>query len=1723
MIKSVKWYLVLLLISCLYSRCDQTPGGEEIDIFTRTINSVANEFNLIKENRYKENFCLRPIWIGFPGDSDGEFSDIDYSVTFEDEDQETTESENTENEMQSEGNSESNDNSNSDETMEDSVEDEETAETDQNTVDDSNSVDEQSEEPNSDNGENGAPEERTQKEAPATDDDQELDNDENRMFEFDFMHLTAKIIDIPGSGYITDFECPLNDDSVPAGFAVVSLTSNENDKDILTATIKCMVRSFGRGSYPDTRDSVPLQTPCKVDVGDQLAYFGLAGEQRCKSIKLPGRAAKQFVDLSNLDNEKSFFNIEIGDSFNLTNEHKLAASEERDPDLLTPLFSARFECDCSDKMTIGNLLMDREINGISEDVIYTDMENIIPMDTQIFGISLFTEYPQDDTLFVRIVGQESGEILCGEDFEVKGSKIGIENLFFSNGDCVLPENGYLQFDSHSRTLQRGFNRLSYSKTEEALECSLSINGRPQAICNRKYSIAALRRCYSSFTDSSDEQSNMPMPTEIEQSASQSPVDFCTMDYIVSKFNWQSNYANTEEIIGPMLYVDESHPLKSGILKKWIFHTYDYIENDFIHAVVWRKSEDISNDYSIICSQIGQINQVNGQTEIYPSSECRVKDNDFIGFVYTNSNKVPISAVLTPEESGFISRIMLNSDSLMTVSKPRKNGHYSFRATNQNIQFNIHAEQCLVGIKPHPVYNSMSSESITIQNDLYTRSMQSSESFIVADEMLKIPADGYVTKVHAWISQCTNDDLFFLIMSKPQFSDDGQKYQIKCRIKAPPCTQSNYKMTIDMYNIAEDCKVNHGDILGLSSRGSGMQQVSYDIVEGYQSFLLDPFLTKLGDSFHRKYSIGFTFQNHPANYLFGNKIVDRAWQLINKSADENSKLMNWFSYVDWTNLLPEGKLRSYEIFLNEPVSKLQFFTLRTPSADSESTEITEKCVHTVDGSMTKIGMNDFDVREMDCTIEEGDMLAVVVYDGAQSIHFDCNDPNFASEIEAGEADDILSPEAIECGSKIKLSVGAVVKVKNTDFIQSEPQTFQEIFNGWTSDMQSPNMLFDESCNINLENFGKISQNIEKLTNHSIAYVEESTVLESGMLEYWQIFVSEPASLLRPAVWRKFSGDKYELICLGHTEDFSIIPYSIEKVYPDSPCKVKSGDRIGFIAYASADLNIRVPASRDDMMFGQYQQYRDLDFTDFAQGGLYTMNEHMSGLHYPITASVCVSKQNDEMCKMGKVFSPSITLWDFPEETQNSIGTTLFIDSTNPLPKGTFNHWEYVSSDYGKSFYPIVWQKVGDEKFEAKCHSYDTVQMTDEPSQIVYPKTQCDITDSESFFVGFISESTMSPIQYEMWTENSTEESFGITLIDSGINEISKGWPIVLSEFSEDQMTIARKYSIKGEVCVEDETCRGNLDLDEEMSESTLNKLIIIDQFESSNCISRFESINSEVDVEFYLTLWSSRTDSKFSDKKGSTETLSLQQSIKLRSTKLGRETFVVNLCGFKNAYLALGFVNRELPFKSSRESGNAISMVAANSDPRILSQEGFIGSQKTFQIISSGKMPISYCFSKYQKTGNYNPHTEDTKDMIRFESATNDDGQIFVIFDIKSASKTAKIEDFTTLMAKKSHIVLLSLSKKSQNKFKVEKQWEFMAESTGLNIFELEDDSTIAENSYLGILINKNDIYFKSERSQDTRIYSAPGKKMDLVLVGQEIDVSEFDFEPLFGVRMSYID
>ena len=62
--------------------------------------------------------------------------------------------------------------------------------------------------------------------------------------------------------------------------------------------------------------------------------------------------------------------------------------------------------------------------------------------------------------------------------------------------------------------------------------------------------------------------------------------------------------------------------------------------------------------------------------------------------------------------------------------------------------------------------------------------------------------------------------------------------------------------------------------------------------------------------------------------------------------------------------------------------------------------------------------------------------------------------------------------------------------------------------------------------------------------------------------------------------------------------------------------------------------------------------------------------------------------------------------------------------------------------------------------------------------------------------------MSPIQYEMWTENSTEDSFGITLIDSGINEISKGWPIVLSEFSEDQMTIARKYSIKGEVCVED---------------------------------------------------------------------------------------------------------------------------------------------------------------------------------------------------------------------------------------------------------------------------------------------------------------------------------
>ena len=91
-------------------------------------------------------------------------------------------------------------------------------------------------------------------------------------------------------------------------------------------------------------------------------------------------------------------------------------------------------------------------------------------------------------------------------------------------------------------------------------------------------------------------------------------------------------------------------------------------------------------------------------------------------------------------------------------------------------------------------------------------------------------------------------------------------------------------------------------------------------------------------------------------------------------------------------------------------------------------------------------------------------------------------------------------------------------------------------------------------------------------------------------------------------------------------WNLIKIYKKKVYPDSPCKVKSGDRIGFIAYASADLNIRVPASRDDTMFGQYQQYRDLDFTDFAQGGLYTMNEHMSGLHYPISASVCVSKQS-----------------------------------------------------------------------------------------------------------------------------------------------------------------------------------------------------------------------------------------------------------------------------------------------------------------------------------------------------------------------------------------------------------------------------------------------------------------------------------------------------------------
>ena len=65
------------------------------------------------------------------------------------------------------------------------------------------------------------------------------------------MHVTARIIEVPGSGYITDFECQLNDPKAPAGFGVVAL-----DFVTMEMKIKCLVKSFGGGEYPENLDYV---------------------------------------------------------------------------------------------------------------------------------------------------------------------------------------------------------------------------------------------------------------------------------------------------------------------------------------------------------------------------------------------------------------------------------------------------------------------------------------------------------------------------------------------------------------------------------------------------------------------------------------------------------------------------------------------------------------------------------------------------------------------------------------------------------------------------------------------------------------------------------------------------------------------------------------------------------------------------------------------------------------------------------------------------------------------------------------------------------------------------------------------------------------------------------------------------------------------------------------------------------------------------------------------------------------------------------------------------------------------------------------------------------------------------------------------------------------------------------------------------------------------------
>jgi len=1590
-------------------------------------------------------------------------------------------------------------------------------------------------------------------------------NDVNTPFNSSFIHVSSKVIDIPGDGYISSFQCILNNPNVPAWYGVLRPV---NDSTTSHFEVVCSEFSSGFPSVYFWLDRVLLSEPCKVQKGDYLAYAGPAGEQRCRQDKLNKRGFLLEMNFTNDSSLASNVN-QVLDGFVFVN-----TSQRWKRNVTTPAFTAIFDCGCEDPLIGGVLAYHGYEETDVEDVIFYSSE-IIPPQTSISGIAVYTENPDDDTVIISVVAAnrptplqftpEDGQLYQGppecvlcQVIRPNGSKIGVEEHFFEDGPCLVDTYARIKIWTHSRTENKNKNRIGHQSGPNAayrpfyldqemnysmqldgfpprLDCELEINGRVQEECNRSYSVAAIRHCSSSVPRSDDPWPSLQDLITIALPPSMEGT--CPYDYTDERiFGGDLEAYNSESLTGPAVYVDMQHPLSDGIVTAWNLIINDFKMDSSVYPTVWRQSESDPSEFHIICQ--GYLNHTDDIpiATVFTRNDCFVQKGDFLGFVYTGHGQIPLAHVeVTEDEENFLT--LLDPSKLETVLPPVESARYNLANAHQGYKFSIGVRLCTVNIDPTLTLNTDYDSWREYEEDLggiviseiYDRQKVSFESELIVDMLNIIPFDGFITSFGARIHNCGDqygpDDTPIMMMLRPV---SESKFEVVCSVQLPPCPGNGSDfVTIELQ---EECSVERGDVLGVALGNEETQTIAYDNVENYPSYFLNQlYEIKESKTCERKYTMGFIFKSvfHPE--VYGSHLIDRPDMLFDESTS-NTKI---FTYVDKTSMLGNGILGSYEVMLNEAVSQITFFVQNMSGHWQESCELVKQ------GSQVQIGVEQsFSLESAACEIGEGMMIGMEVMSDSNTFDYTC-DETFHSQLDVTQGTLTNNAEACAANGNVRLSFRARTREVYEGFDYSRHHNYDEELHGSSNNADQCHECamspVPESDSVECNTFPKRFGTLTNFPNHeewmSMMFVDTENPLHAGVLTQWAIVVGNPASQLVSAVWRPLGGDQYQLVCKGYATSGMTERNSVERILPTEMCVVEDGDMLGFVSMIGDDQ--QSPRIRGETGVPghnyKYSTYPDFKKTKFRTGGIYALRMHgpAEDLLYPIEASICPHGGGNEACTYGRVLTPeSSQLEESTSEPDETLYGTpvVYIDNRKPVVVGTLFSWSYVLDKPNGNVYPVIWRKTGNHSYEIACYSYDSETML-QPGSVreVKPFGKCEI-DSQDYYVGLVSYSYNNRVEYHLNETAGTKAVLGYpeVRVDFGQTFYSQEMSMSNPLWNQypDSRDMVEVYSdmifkIDVQVCQDKNACTGSLTVDLQSSSSiTLDRIVLYEQREYSACLSKLHINAIRPGNAFNISLWERVNSNGMRFK--------LLKTKMLTTATFGEETFdIEDFCAETGDYFGFTFYNRRIPFYSSRDDLLDIQFSSVITTERYI--DGAIVEFSNEPPI--GKMPVKLCWLHDQIIGNYYPSSTNDEELISlFKQSTDGDSLLMSILSetetVSDIDAVSHIE-FTAKVAKPGLITFMFVSEVNEFEYEIVKSYTFSAQGEGAQIFKVDGDVQLDSGLKLAVAAEKDILLYQLiDDPAASMVSSALVDAAQVEQIGQIVQSQETDKMPAVGVRIA---